>query len=160
MIHPLQLTQQEVEQLTYTQAKSALKTLQGMIDMNKLYQDLTQDERTLLDPWINQVLLLEDHIARFDNNRFQTFIKDTDTEDMSDEEVELAFARAEAEARRAEAEVDKPKRVRARRNQGYRTPQGQFNSIAEASRITGIAKQTLQNYASQKRPGYGYTDPA
>jgi electron transfer flavoprotein alpha subunit len=158
----MNLTAEQVEQFTYTQAKTTLATLKDLIDIDLEYNKLSETHRAQADLWINSLLYLEDQVAKYDSNRFQTYVKDIDTEDMTDEEIERAFAAAEAAEARAQAEEsdEKPKRRRARRNQGFRTPQGHYNSIAEAAKILGINKGTLQNYASQGKPGYGYTDPA
>ena len=156
----MNLTAEQVEQFTYTQAKSTLTTLKSIIDINLEYSQLSAEHRAQADQWINSILYLEDQIAKFDSNKFQTFVKDTDMEDMTDEEVERAFAEAEAAEAQSQAESTEPKqrRTRARRNQGFRTPTGQYNSIAEAAKIMGMNKGTLQTYVSQGRPGYGYTD--
>ena len=156
----MNLTAEQVEQFTYTQAKSTLTTLKSIIDINLEYSQLSAEHRAQADQWINSILYLEDQIAKFDSNKFQTFVKDTDMEDMTDEEVERAFAEAEAAEAQSQAESaePKPKRTRARRNQGFRTPTGHYNSITEAAKILGINKGTLQNYVSQGKLGYGYTD--
>jgi hypothetical protein len=155
----MNLTAEQVEQFTYTQAKTTLATLKDLIDINIKYDQLSETHRAQADLWINSLLYLEDQIAKYDSNRFQTYVKDADMEDMTDEEVELAFAAAErAEALSQLADEQKPKRRRARQNQGFRTPTGHYNSIAEAARIMGMNKSTLQNYVSQGKPGYAYTD--
>ena len=155
----MNLTAEQVEQFTYTQAKTTLATLKDLIDINIKYDQLSETHRAQADLWINSLLYLEDQIAKYDSNRFQTYVKDADMEDMTDEEVELAFAAAErAEALSQLADEQKPKRRRARQTQGFRTPTGHYNSIAEAARIMGMNKSTLQNYVSQGKPGYAYTD--
>lgn len=129
------LTKDQIEQLSYKQAQKLLKELKNEYDLATplTEADFFQRVWPLLDQITTTLLYLEEHIARFENPQFQTY------------SIEAGVKQE------PKAYVPKGRPVKPLRQ--FKTPQGIFNSIEEAARITGMKVETLNAYIYRKARG-------
>ena len=127
------LTKDQIELLTYTQSKAALKLLEKTYPIDKPITDIGKQYWDQCDDIANTLLWLEDRIREFEDPRMSTL----------DPKATVIEVKPKP--------VKKPQRKFSMNGVVY-------ESVREAAKKAGIKETTLRNYVNRKPEVYFWVD--